>query len=75
MVQTIVGQDLDEKTQREKKSHPNSDRLHYFLLQKLALANGKLLELENEKKRVSSNAFDEITKPLVEITKLWQTSS
>lgn len=38
----------DEKTQRVKKSHPNATRLNNFLLNELAKANDKALEMETK---------------------------
>jgi integrase/recombinase XerD len=61
--QSIFEKDWDEKNQRVKKSHPNSVRLNNFLLQKLAEANDRLLELETEKKNVTSQAVKQSLKP------------
>ena len=36
----------DEKNQRVKKSHPNATQLNNFLLNELAKANDKALEME-----------------------------
>jgi integrase len=50
----LTGQKLDnldqwdEKTQRVRKSHPNSTRLNNFLLNELAKANDKALEMETK---------------------------
>jgi len=50
----LTGQKLDSldqwdaKTQRVKKSHPNSTRLNNFLLNELAKANDKALEMETK---------------------------
>ena len=64
----MTGQKLDSleqwdaKTQRVKKSHPNSGRLNNFLLNELAKANDKALELET-KGRVSAKAVKADMKP------------
>ena len=63
-----TGQYIEEKyweakTQRVKKSHPNSARLNNFILKKLAEANEKLLELETHEKVVSAQS---ITKEIKE---------
>ncbi len=49
----------DRKTQRVKKSHPNSTRLNNYITQKLAEANEKLLEAETTKERVSAQQITE----------------
>ena len=53
----------DAITQRVKKSHPNSTRLNNFILTKLAEANDKSLELETQKREVSSRAVKLKIKP------------
>ncbi len=54
--QYINTSDWDAKVQRVKKSHPNSSRLNNLLLQKLAEANDKLLQLESEVNPISQHA-------------------
>lgn len=67
----MTGQKLDSleqwdaKTQRVKKTHPNSVRLNNFLLNELAKANDKALELET-KGRVSAKAVKADMKPKAE---------
>src|ERR1043166_31333 len=53
----------DRKTQRVKKSHPNSAQLNNFLLKKLSEANDKMLSLETQKPSVSSKAVKLSLKP------------
>jgi len=48
--------DWDGVKQRVKKTHPNATRLNNFLIKKLAEAHNSSLELETEKKNVSSHA-------------------
>jgi len=62
---SILEKEWDDKFQTVKKSHPNSVRLNNFLLQKKAEANDKLLELETDKKQVSSVAVKQTLKPTV----------
>ena len=68
----MTGQKLDSleqwdtKMQRVKKSHPNSVRLNNFLLNELAKANDKALELET-KGHVSAKAVKTSLKPVEEI--------
>ncbi len=47
----------DEKNRKVKKSHPNSTRLNNLIIQKLAEANDKLLDLEVQKTDTSSQAI------------------
>ncbi|MEL7004402.1 MAG: site-specific integrase [Bacteroidota bacterium] len=47
----------DAKSQRVKKSHPNSTRLNNFILKKLAESNDKLLELEVKQKIISAQTI------------------
>lgn len=67
----MTGQKLDSlnqwdaKTQRVKKSHPNSVRLNNFLLNELTKANDKVLELE-AKKQVSAKEVRVSLKPVDE---------
>lgn len=58
---TILASQWDEKNQRVKRSHPNSERLNKFLQKKLAEANDKLLDMEIEKKHITSQT---VTKSL-----------
>ena len=60
--------DWDATKQKVKKSHPNSNRLNNFLLNKLAEANDKSLELETQKSEVSSRAVKQKIKPKGGIT-------
>lgn len=48
--------DWDKVNQRVKKSHPNSGRLNNFLITKIAEVVSQSLEMETEKKEVSSRA-------------------
>lgn len=67
----MTGQKLDNleqwdvKMQRVKKSHPNSVRLNNFLLNELAKANDKALELET-KGHVSAKVVKTSLKPIEE---------
>ena len=61
--QHIKESDWDDIKQRVKKSHPNSTRLNNYLIKKLSEANDKLLELEVQKKGVSSKAVKQGLKP------------
>jgi len=59
-----IGHKLDEsqwdsKNQQVKKSHPNSKRLNNLLIQKLAEASDRLLEMETKKKGISSKKVKE----------------
>jgi len=71
----LTGQKLDsldqwdEKNQRVKKSHPNATRLNNFLLNELAKANDKALEME-AKGQVSAKEVKTSLKP-VEETKVY----
>lgn len=49
--------------QRVKSSHPNSKRLNNFLLKKKAEANDTSLEIETQKKEVSTKAIKQKIKP------------
>jgi len=62
--QSIKETEWDALNQKVKKSHPNSARLNNFLLRKMSEANDKLLELETEKKEVSSQAVKYSLRPL-----------
>src|SRR5690606_20478845 len=53
----------DKDAQRVKKSYPNSGRLNAFINSKLTDANAQLLEIEIQKKEVSSQAVKEKLKP------------
>jgi integrase/recombinase XerD len=53
----------DEKAQRVKPSHPNHKRLNNFLLKKLTEATDNALELETQKKEVSTRAIKQKIKP------------
>ena len=52
----------DENQSRVRKSHPNSARLNNLLIQKLAEANDKLLELSTEKTYTSAIAVQQHVK-------------
>jgi len=57
----ILGQSIrlsqwDAKNRLVRKSHPNSERLNNFLIQKLAEANDKLLELQTQRNIISSKS-------------------
>lgn len=69
---SIKESDWDKDSQKVKRSHPNSTRLNNFLLQKLAEANNKSLELETLKDGVSSQAVRQKIKPTGEATFLAQ---
>jgi site-specific recombinase XerD len=60
---SIKESDWDKNSQKVKRSHPNSARLNNYLLQKLAEANNKSLELETLKEGVSSQAVKQNIKP------------
>lgn len=62
--QDVKESDWDAKNQKVKKSHPNSARINNYLIQKLAEANDKLLELESNSNIVSAKAVAEKIKPL-----------
>lgn len=49
--------------QRVKSSHPNSKRLNNFLLKKKAEANDTSLEIETQKKEISTKAIKQKIKP------------
>lgn len=61
--QDILEADWDAKSQKVKKSHPNSARINNYLLKKLAEANAKSLEMEDQNSHVSSKAVKENIKP------------
>jgi integrase/recombinase XerD len=54
---SILSTQWDKVNQRVKKSHPNSARLNNLILSKYAEANNKLLEMETEKKDVSTRTI------------------
>lgn len=60
---SIKKQDWDENNQKVKKTHPNSARLNNFIIQKLAEANNKVLEVETQSEIVSLNAVKQKIKP------------
>jgi len=60
---SIFEKEWDGRSQTVRKSHPNSGRLNNLLLQKKAEANDRLLELETEKKAVSSIRVKQTLKP------------
>lgn len=60
---SIKEQDWDGKNQKVKKSHPNSTRLNNFIATKVAEAINKSLEIETERKEVSSRAVRQKIKP------------
>jgi site-specific recombinase XerD len=70
-VYIMTGQKLDslsqwnEKAQRVNKSHPNATRLNNYLLNEIAKANDKALELET-KGHVSAGAVKTSLKPVEE---------
>lgn len=65
----IQEKDWDEVKSTVKKSHPNSTRLNNLIIQKLAEANQTLIDLETEKKAISSKSIkDEIVVPLTQTT-------
>lgn len=55
--------DWDRKTQKVKKSYPNSGRLNALITSKLNEANAQLLGMELQKTTVSSQAIKEQIKP------------
>jgi integrase/recombinase XerD len=59
----ILEKDWDAVNQKVKRSHPNSTRLNNFLLQKLAEANNKSIEMETLSDDVSSQAVKQKIKP------------
>lgn len=62
--QWIKERDWDEAAQRVKKSHPNSSRLNNFIMNKLAEANDKFLELETQKSSVTAIQVRKKLKPV-----------
>lgn len=66
--QHLKESEWDSINQRVKKSHPNSQRLNNYLLNKLAEANDKLLELETTKNESSSRIIRQGLKPLTSST-------
>ncbi len=50
----IHEKDWDKNLQRVKKTHPNSVRLNNYILKQLAESNDKYLDLESQKREVSS---------------------
>ncbi len=60
---SIKEADWDKATQKVRKSHPNSGRLNNFLATKVAEAMNKSLEMETDKKDVSSRAVRQKIKP------------
>lgn len=60
---SINPKDWDDKNQKVKKSHPNSVRFNNYLATKVAEALNKSLEIEAEKKNVTSVAVREKLKP------------
>lgn len=60
---SINEKDWDATAQRAKKSYPNSARLNNFIATKVAEAISKSLEMETEKKEVSSRAVRMKIKP------------
>ncbi|HRF76733.1 MAG TPA: site-specific integrase [Chitinophagales bacterium] len=60
---SIKEDDWDVKNQRVKKSHPNSTRLNNFLATKVAEALNRSLEIETERKDVSSKTVRQKIKP------------
>lgn len=55
--------DWDSKEQRVRKSHLNSTRLNNFIIAKTAEASNKSLEMETQKKEVSSKVIKQKIKP------------
>ena len=55
--------DWEPQAQRVKRSHPNFVRLNNFLIKKLAEANDGALELETNKREVSTKAVKQRIKP------------
>ena len=60
---SIRSKDWDADAQRVKKSYPTSARLNNFIATKVAEAISKSLEIETEKKEVSSRAVKQKIKP------------
>ena len=60
---SVNEKDWDNINQRVRKSHPNSVRLNNFLATKVAEATNTSLEIETEKKEVSSRAVRQKIKP------------
>lgn len=52
----------DEENKKVKKNHPNSTRLNNLISQKLAEANGRLMEMEVAKNDTTSKAIKKIIK-------------
>lgn len=63
--QNVIERDWDADKQRVKKSHPNSARLNYFIMKKLAEANDKLLEFETQTEGVTSKTIGNSIKPKI----------
>ena len=66
--QKVKETDWDEISQRVRKSHPNSARLNNFLLNKLAEANDKLIEIGTINNSASSKAVKNKIKPTAGLT-------
>ena len=66
--QSVKEKDWDEAAQRVKKSHPNSSRLNNFIINKLAEANDKFLELETQKNSVTAMQVRKKLKPVAGAT-------
>lgn len=60
---SIKESDWDIKNKRVKKSHPNSTRLNNYLATKVAEALNRSLEIETERKDVSSKTVRQKIKP------------
>ncbi len=65
---SIKERDWDKEAQRVRKSYPNSGRMNTLITSKLTEANARLLEIEIQKKEVSSQAVKEKIKPKGGIT-------
>ncbi len=62
--QSIKESEWDSAQHRVRKSHPNSTRLNYFLITKLAEANDKYLQLETDRGTVLPEVVRSALKPL-----------
>jgi len=62
--QSIKENEWDSAQHRVRKSHPNSTRLNYFLITKLAEANEKYLQLEIDRGSVLPELVRSALKPL-----------
>ena len=58
----LMATEWDEQKQKIKKNHPNSARVNAFLSQKIADAEGQVVDLERKRKNVSAKNLKEAIK-------------